>query len=354
MCFRLHMYVAVLTLLLASGMVEAQECPTVPSLPKAHAGYEPVYTGPNASVRDPERAKIASAINKQHHDAHRALLKMATEGYLNNDDTTRRCALSWLLTWAERDVHTSIEGCASKLACHQAIFELKWMLISKSQSYLLVRNLATAEQAKQIVAWTTRMAEEIHSKTKPGAQSHITNNHEYWVGAALMMAGAVTEDAKYVKIAHRYYRNGLRDIRADGFTNRELTRRDKARHYHAFTVAPMILMARMAQQFGEDWASENDGALGRLVTATVRALVDDTEIAAAARVPAMDPALQDGVDLAWLPIAREMYGRTAVPASLQAKNTYDPYYIGGAEALLQKGFFGQKYTLGKDTSSFFD
>src|SRR5262249_18572681 len=95
------------------------------------------------------------------------------------------------------------------------------------------------------------------------------NNHLYWAALAAAATGIAADDRALFDWAVARYRFALTQIDADGALPQELARASRARHYHLFALAPLVMVAELGASNGLDLYAEHDGALHRLVARVV-------------------------------------------------------------------------------------
>lgn len=177
-----------------------------------------------------------------------------------------RCAVGWLAEWARAG------ALLGDMTSKQAEYERKWDMTGAALAWLKVRRYASPDERRDIDTWLARLADaSTRFAELPG---HKRNNHWYWLGLGLGAVGIATADPARWARAHAIYRDALADIAADGTLPLELARGKRALHYHAFAVMPLVTLAELAAMRGEDWWSERDGALHRLVARTLAGLAD--------------------------------------------------------------------------------
>ena len=151
----------------------------------------------------------------------------------NIDDA--KCTLNWLSTWAGQ------RAMLGKLTTEQSYYTRKWTLAGLALSYAKLQSIADATQRKNIETWFMTLADATiaHSEQHKGAR----NNHYYWEGLAVTAVGGITKEARYLDWGRKVLDNAMSEVAADGSLPREMERAVKALHYHAFALAPLVMMA---------------------------------------------------------------------------------------------------------------
>ncbi|MBY0354627.1 MAG: alginate lyase family protein, partial [Rickettsiales bacterium] len=97
------------------------------------------------------------------------------------------------------------------------------------------------------------------------AKNSTFANHRYWLGFGVGAAGVATNNDAFFQWGIESARVGLREVQPDGSLPREMNRASRARDYHIFAVAPLVMMAELGMANGINLYDETDGALHKLV-----------------------------------------------------------------------------------------
>ena len=119
----------------------------------------------------------------------------------------------------------------------------------------------------RIAAWLAALAADGRAfiESRPEAASSSAN-HRYWNGLGAAAAGVAAGDQSLLDWGIESARIGLAQVNDQGFLPRELNRGKRARDYHIYAIAPLVLIAEIAAAQGIDLYAEQDGALARAVT----------------------------------------------------------------------------------------
>jgi poly(beta-D-mannuronate) lyase len=245
-----------------------------PPAPVRDIAAEPFYSDRAYSVVDPARYAARERIVKPIEDYLRGVVRM-TDRWIEAVPLrleTAACALDWLDAWARAD---ALLGQVTP----QGAYERKWTLGGLALAYLNIRDAPGLDKAAKarVEAWFARLAAEVRRYYDRPAGRGVTdklNNHRYWAALAVAAAAVATGDRSGLDWAIASYRVGIGQIDADGMLPLELARAGKALHYHAFSVAPLVMVAEIAAANGIDLYGERDGALERLVARVVAGLSD--------------------------------------------------------------------------------
>lgn len=302
----------------------AETCPPPPppvrdlALPRFYADAEGSVIDPKALAA--QRAAVeplTQFLRQVTADADKALRRTSTAAATE----AASCALSWIEAWARADAWLGT------MSTQQAEYQRKWDLAGVALAYLKVRAFATPAQRQAIEPWLVRFADRCRAFFDDARRKR--NNHWYWLGLGMAAVGLAADSDRHWQMAHVIYADAMRHIRADGSLPLELERKSRALQYHAFSLAPLVVMAELAALKGEEWYGEGQGALHRLAAFTARGLADPSHVAALAGAPQSMPA---NPAYGW----RLLY-ETRFPGRLQALPTDVPTahrWLGGDVRLL--------------------
>jgi len=180
-----------------------------------------------------------------------------------------RCVLDWLEAWAG-------ENALLGRVTHQGGYERKWALCAIASSYVKIRDEAGLDASKRwrVEAWIGRLAAEVRGYYTLRTSMDTHNNHVYWAGLGVTLSGVGLNDKGLFGWGVEKYRGALTQIQEDGTLPLELLRKSKARHYHNFSLMPLVLIAEAAAQNGIALYPEGNGALYRLAGRVIEGLDD--------------------------------------------------------------------------------
>ena len=230
------------TLLASAGAFAACPAPP-PGQPDIRAiGY---YTDKVGSVIDP-------ALQQQNKDATAPLDRYAADVARMSDDYLRtsdpaaaQCTLGWLGAWADDG---AMLGQMIRVNNDQSFYMRQWMLDAVAMAYLKVHDQANPQQRARIDPWLQKLARaNLAYWDNPKRRR---NNHYYWGGLGVLATGLATDDDALWQAGHAAFQKGIDDIQDDGSLALEMTRGQRALHYHDYALAPLVMMAELARQIG--------------------------------------------------------------------------------------------------------
>lgn len=170
------------------------------------------------------------------------------------------CALKWMRSWAAADAMT-------RMTSPDAQFVRTVNLSGWALSYLQLTKLAHTDTAtKRIIDhWLADMASDTIRFNDTLEDETSRNNHRYWAGLAVAAIGVGTSSSKLVSWGISSAKIGLDQITAKGILPLEAKRANRARQYHLYACAPLVLIAELGLIYKINLYEYHDGALHRLV-----------------------------------------------------------------------------------------
>lgn len=222
--------------------------------------------------RDPTRSKKDSDANKRYQamiqpvrDYAKDVSKFANNYVRSGAKKTAfaECTLDWLATWAKAHGLTD-------LRTPQAVFNVGQLVGGFAMAYLQVRDNPHLDvRQKQLVEqWLKGIALQVRDNVRADearGKNSARANHRYWSGYGVGVVGVATGQRDLFDWGINSARIGLSEIEPDGTLPRELRRASRARDYHVFSVAPLVMMAELGLANGVNLYAEQDGSLHRLV-----------------------------------------------------------------------------------------
>jgi poly(beta-D-mannuronate) lyase len=288
-------------------------CKPVPPVVRDEIGVS-YYTDANHSIVDPKLFAQNNANLQPGRDYLSALTKLVDAAALHGDANSGACALLWIQTWAQGG---ALEGTVNR----QGAFEDKWVLCGIALSFLKLRDtgLVTPAASQPIAVWLEGATDRIRADYDVFDDSYKKNNHAYWAGLLLTSVGIAANDRERFDWGLIRYRMGIHAITADGTLPDEMTRKERALHYHCFALDPLVLLAEIGEVNGIDLYSEAHGALHRLVKRTLSGLQDPQWFSdhAGAKQSLPDPLHPD--EVAWMEVYQSRFPLPEIDALLKAQ-----------------------------------
>jgi len=254
------------------------------------------YTDANRSVADP----VSKEGNQEAFAPLRAFIRQVTDladGWMESrppKPAYAARALELLAVWARA-------GALLGTANQQGEYEREWTLGSLALVYLRLRDAPGLDRAARtdVASWLVKLAEAVQPHYGHPGRVSSANNHACWAGLAVAATGAATQNHALFDWGLAQGRAGLAQVRADGLLPLELDRKALALHYHLFTLAPLVMLAELAEANGVHLYAEGDRAIQRLADRVIAGLRDPLPFAAAAGVTQQLRRPARGADLAW-------------------------------------------------------
>jgi poly(beta-D-mannuronate) lyase len=272
-------------------------CPAPPQL--AHdLAVDSYYSDEHHSIVDEARKKAYDQASAPYADFSRAVVKAADTYRTTGSQRAAECVITLL------DAAAKERALTGEMKTTQAIYEQGWSLSSWAIAFLKVRasGAASLEENLDIAAWLKKLAEEnrdYYERKSRNPHSDAHNNHLYWAGLAISAAGIASEDRKLFNWGMNAYREGARDITADGTLPLEMDRAGRALHYHLYALAPLVMLAELGESNGVDLYSEKHRAIQRLVDRCVAGLQDPGYFVQHTGVPQDMPLGLDAWEVGW-------------------------------------------------------
>lgn len=249
------------------------------------------------------------------------------------------CTIDWLYGWAR-------EGALTDLRTPQAVFNVGQLLAGFAMAYLEVRDNPHLDRQKKamIEAWLNdlagRVRQSITNDYVEGKNSAFAN-HRYWAGYGVGAAGVAVNNPDHFMWGIDSARIGLREVQPDGSLPRELRRASRARDYHVFSVAPLVMMAELGYANGINLYAEQDHALHRLIRLVLSANKDPSYFEkATGKEQEPYPDGDDGIPssrLGWLEPYHARFPSALSEEILEDKRSVASTALGGNTTLLYTG-----------------
>jgi len=250
----------------------AYTCPAPPPLAKSLEAHS-YYTDAHHSVVDPK----LFAQEREATAAPTHLGQWTTEAADKFLETGSRAAASCVYTLLAAAAQA--KAWTDTMPTNQGSYEQQWLLAATAVAYLKVRNtgVGSPDREKDIRKWFNSMANRVTDyvdSKKPRPGSDAWNNHRYWAGLAVCASAIAIDDHSDLEWGIASYKAGVDQIQPDGVLPLEMARAGRALHYHLYALAPLVLIAELAEANSIDLYSYDNGAIHRLAKLCIAGLRD--------------------------------------------------------------------------------
>ena len=305
-------------------------CPVLPSVPP-DLTTESFYSPGDAthSIIDPARMAAYTESSGPAKAAAAEIIAHADRYRTTGSRAAAFCTMTLLAGLASQN------ALAGHMSSGQAYYVQGWLAGAMAVAFLKTRQsgFATSEQSQAIAQWLQRLGLSMRAwYDKALARKPLGNNHLYWAGFELCAIAAVANDHSDLDWGIAAYRNGTRQIAADGSLPLESARGSRALHYHFFALAPLVLIAEFGELNGVPLYAENDYALARLEHLCVSAFGDATPFGRQSGLVQQIPVQAAGDDIAWAPPYLARFPDPILKGYLDHATHLSSFYLGGLPA----------------------
>jgi poly(beta-D-mannuronate) lyase len=281
---------------------------------------------PTHSIIDPVRQAAYNHASEAVKGAGLAIVAAADDFRTTGSRAAALCSLRLIEDLA---AHDSMGG---KMSSSQAYYVQGWVAGAIAIASLKVRGygFSTVQDDTSVNEWLKRIADQtkLFYRAKKEGDSN-RNNHFYWAGIEIAAIGALANDREDFDWGMETYTNGVDRIQPDGTLPLEMKRGARALHYHLYALAPLVLLAEFGEANGIDLYAHDNGALHRLVNASVRGLVDPTLFERATGVKQEIPARPSGDQIGWAPPYLRRFPDPVLKSFVVNASSLSVYYLGG-------------------------
>ena len=304
-------------------------CPAPAPLPQSIQATS-YYTDAQHSVIDPVKKQAYTEASQPFERTMTSAVNAADAYRKTGSTAAAQCVLTVLTTAA--GTHAML----GEMSSNQAHYVQGWTLGSLAIAWLKVRSAqpGTEDQRHAAMRWllaVARQTQDYFSSRHAKGTNDGTNNHYYWAGMAVAAAGIANDDRGLYKWGLGTFDEAVSRVAADGTLPLEMSRGQRALHYHVFALAPIILLAELGNANGDDLYAHNSKAVQRLGERTITGLRDNSGFAALAGAPQDTPAPSGlkSTDVVWLVPYLKLFPNPAGSALLAAIPITPFLYLGG-------------------------
>lgn len=251
------------------------------------------------------------------------------------------CTLSWIDAWARGDA-------MSDLGTRQSALSSTRIVAGMGMAFLSVRPYAEATgfDSSAIQSWFKARARDFIAVYSEGDRGSNRSNHRYWGGFAVAAAGVVADDRELLDWGVESFRIGVCQVDAQGALPLELKRAKKARDYHLHAIAPLVMIAELAEANGSDAYALCDGAMHRLVKFALTSVgdpdaIEDLTGEKQVKMPTDDGAIR-GDRLAWVEPYFKRFGGSEKDYGIKLDRPLFSSNLGGRLTVLVEAGSGQQ------------
>lgn len=293
-------------------------CPTVPPV-QTDIETKRFYTDEQSSVasadiQDSNASEIANL------NAFVDQISSEADAFAGHHDTAARvCALGALDRWASQG---ALLGRVTGHGPNDRMFAFSGI------SLALVK--LQPPPNPHLIGWMKAVAQQVRSIPAGRIASGHENNLTYWGALAIGASAMTTGSQSDWRFAADIFHHAVAAIGDDGTLQNELSRGQRAAHYHEYAAQPLVTFARIASKRGEAPAAEEKTRLGRLVTLVVNLAGNSQALAPRAST------FQRQIPMpGWLRLCRSVCGNEALA---EVRGGRSPVYshLGGDTTVLDQ------------------
>lgn len=362
MTLRLRLITAISTLCLwTASPALAGDDPLLGLWPEVAPVDGALSVKPNCSPPPPPVTSLATETRYDLNDAHRTRIdanrSAAYEaavapvrqfarlvvGYANTyalskgrDLAAAYCAGQLLYSWASA---SAMEDATTDVAQ----FNRATFLAAVASAYIQIRasNVTPPQQWAAISSWLDRLSTLSRDfyQGKRGKGNAPLNNIQFWGGLGVAMTGVALNEREKLDWGLETLELGVCAATPQGALPAELARRERALHYHAFALAPLVALSELGQRNGQASYEVCNGALAKIIAFTLGAYDDPAQIKALSGFDQLPDTMEPETEasLAWLEIYARRFPQFLWAERMQALRPFAYTNLGGKLTQLYDG-----------------
>ena len=287
------------------------------------------YSDSQSSVIDPVKWKAYVESSGPYKNLGEQAAAAADAYRATGSRVAAQCVLKLLNTAAADGVFTG------KMSSRQASYVQGWVIGALAIALLKVRDsgLVSTEETSTLTKWMKSVGRQTMdfydaAAAKPGGEAQ--NNHLYWAGVEIGAIAIAANDRSLFEWAMATYKNGVRQITAEGTLPLEMRRGQRALHYHLYAIAPLVYLAEFGEDNGMDLFAENDFALKRLVDRAIAGLEGSGYFDQAAGIKQDTPNGPPTAEaISWAKIYVKRFPDAQIAALIAQASSLSYMYLGG-------------------------
>jgi poly(beta-D-mannuronate) lyase len=184
-----------------------------------------------------------------YHKLQDAVTRGAGRYLATGDHAEAVCVAKVLATWAAAKALLNY----TREESSQAWYQVEWTLGSVSLAYSVVQSDPSIprDQRKLILAWLHNVAEYMFDQDKD-RDATKENNHAYGRALDATSVGILTGDEALYRRGLEQYVRAIAQMNPDGSFPLEMARHENALWYQSFALAPLAMVAELANRQGVD------------------------------------------------------------------------------------------------------
>jgi poly(beta-D-mannuronate) lyase len=283
---------------------------------------------PTHSIIDPAREEAYKKSSGPIKNAGEEIVRDADAYRTTGSRAAANCAMRQIVSLAREN------AIAGRMSSNQAYYVQGWVAGAIAIAYLKILNsgMATPEERTLIAAWLTRIGDATkdyyagHDRIGHG-DAH--NNHRYWAGVELVAIAVAAQNHSDFDWAIAAYDDGVSAIQADGTLPNEMSRGQRALHYHLYALAPLVLIAEFGAANGMDLYGHANGAIHHLAEISVHGLSDPSLFEKRTGVAQEVPAQPSGDAIGWAPPYLRRFPDPLLASLVHSARSLSVFYLGG-------------------------
>jgi poly(beta-D-mannuronate) lyase len=297
--------------------------------------YDP--QDPSRSTVDPEREREYERSVKPLREYCEGVVKLANRFTASGGKDLKSAGrvAGELKAWADAKALSRIGSEAAQLNRATAVSALGLAYLQVSPAFD-----ADNPDRRDVERWLRDTGYSIRADYSRGDLKRTSrfNNHRYWAGLAAATSGVAAREQALLDWGVESAQVGLQQVTAEGALPLEILRGKRALGYHAYSVAPLVVLAEIDARNGRRLPRSQIDALHRLVRFTLDSM-DDTKLmarlAGAEQEPLGEEEPFETHDVAWLEMYEVRYpGRSGWAGRLAEMRPLGSTALGGNLTLL--------------------
>jgi poly(beta-D-mannuronate) lyase len=283
---------------------------------------------PTHSIIDPVRQEAYRKSSDGVKEVGMQIVKAADNFRTTGSHQAAQCAIDQIIALARQN---SLTG---KMSSNQAYYVQGWVVGAIAIAYLKTRDtsIATSQQTQQIGVWLDSVGKQTiayYENHKKLGNGDSQNNHLYWAGLELAAIGVAANNRNDFDWGLATYDVGVENIQSNGTLPLEMARGRRALHYHLYALAPLVLLAEFGEANHIDLYAHANGAIHRLVNASVAGLQDPALFRNTSGVLQELPAKIAADQIGWAPPYLRRFPNPALARMVKESTDLSVYYLGG-------------------------